>query len=129
MTEKVLGLGQRSPPPPFGGGVGSPPPPYSPANCRTPLGVTHWLAAAPVRTKADCRSMEGKKALVGYDNWYQRRDCSDPVRPNCCLNVTAMFLHQTTEIAMYPGFPTLDDLLQCISEAAQAIASLYREFP
>ena len=24
------------------------PPPYSPPNCRTPLGVTHWLAAAPV---------------------------------------------------------------------------------
>ena len=27
---------------------GGPPPPYSPPNCRTPLGVTHWLAAAPV---------------------------------------------------------------------------------
>ena len=35
------GLGQ----PRGGGGV---PPPYSPQNCRTPLGVTHWLAAAPV---------------------------------------------------------------------------------
>ena len=35
------------PPPPLGGGLGSPPP-YSPQNCRTPLGVTHWLAAAPV---------------------------------------------------------------------------------
>ena len=23
-------------------------PPYSPQSCRTPLGVTHWLAAAPV---------------------------------------------------------------------------------
>ena len=34
-------------PPPLGGGWG-PPPPYSPPNCRTPLGVTHWLAAAPV---------------------------------------------------------------------------------
>ena len=31
-----------------GGGEGSPPPPHSPPNCRTPLGVTHWLAAAPV---------------------------------------------------------------------------------
>ena len=29
------------------GGV-PPPPPYSPPNCRTPLGVTHWLVAAPV---------------------------------------------------------------------------------
>ena len=28
---------------------GAPPPPYSPQNCRKPLGVTHWLAAAPVR--------------------------------------------------------------------------------
>ena len=37
-SEKVMGLGQRR------GG----PPPYSPPNCRTPLGVTHWLAAAPV---------------------------------------------------------------------------------
>ena len=49
LTEKVLGLGQRSPPPPLRRGVGSPPPPpYSPPNCRTPLRVTHWLAAAPV---------------------------------------------------------------------------------
>ena len=40
--------GEGSPPPPFGGGWGSPPPPYSPPNCRTPLGVTHWLAPAPV---------------------------------------------------------------------------------
>ena len=32
------GSGQPSPPPP----------PYSPQNCRTPLGVTHWLAAAPL---------------------------------------------------------------------------------
>ena len=37
------GLGQPR------GGEGSPPPPYSPPNCRTPLGVTHWLAAAPVK--------------------------------------------------------------------------------
>ena len=35
------GLGQPR------GGRG-PPPPYSPQNCRTPLGVTHWLAAARV---------------------------------------------------------------------------------
>ena len=55
LTETVLGLGQRrggggvpAPPPPFGGGWGPPPPPYSPPNCRTLLGVTHWLAAAPV---------------------------------------------------------------------------------
>ena len=43
MSPARLGLGQRR-----GGGVGSPPPPYSPPDCRTPLGVTHWLAAAPV---------------------------------------------------------------------------------
>ena len=36
----MLGLGQRRPPPPL---------PYSPPNCRTPLGVTQWLAAAPVK--------------------------------------------------------------------------------
>ena len=49
LTEMVRGLGQRGggPPPPSEGGGGSPPP-YSPPNCRTPLGVTHWLAAAPM---------------------------------------------------------------------------------
>ena len=34
-------------PPPLRRWVGVPPP-YSPPNCGTPLGVTHWLAAAPV---------------------------------------------------------------------------------
>ena len=43
------GGGGVPPPPSEGGGV--PPPPYSPPNCRTPLGVTHWLAAAPVVTR------------------------------------------------------------------------------
>ena len=57
LTEKVLGLGQRSPPPPFGGGWGPPPPPYSPPNCRTPLGVTHWLAAAPVENSRINRAL------------------------------------------------------------------------
>ena len=37
------GLGQ-----PRGGEGPPPPPPYSPPNFRTPLGVTHWLAPAPV---------------------------------------------------------------------------------
>ena len=32
-------------PPRFGSTKGGA---YSPQNCRTPLGVTHWLAAAPV---------------------------------------------------------------------------------
>ena len=37
-------------PPSFGStkGGGGDPPPYSPQNCCSPLGVTHWLAAAPV---------------------------------------------------------------------------------
>ena len=37
-------------PPSFGStkGAGRGPPPYSPQNCLTPLGITHWLAAAPV---------------------------------------------------------------------------------
>ena len=35
-------------PPRFGSTKGGVPPPYSPQNCHTPLGVTHWLAAAPV---------------------------------------------------------------------------------
>ena len=52
LTEKVLGLGQRRgggpTPTPSEGGGGPPPPPYSPPNCGTPLGVTHWLVAAPV---------------------------------------------------------------------------------
>ena len=49
-TRRPLRFGSTKgggPPPPFGGGWG-PPPPFSPPNCRTPLGVTHWLAAAPV---------------------------------------------------------------------------------
>ena len=56
---------------------------------------------------------------------------SDPiaVRPDCCLNVTAMSVLHTTAIPMYPGFPTLDDLLQRIPQTAQTIAASFREFP
>ena len=36
--------------------AGLPPPPYSPQNSRTPLGVTHWLAAAPVLEGGDSKT-------------------------------------------------------------------------
>ena len=52
---------------------------------------------------------------------------SDPVRPDGCLNVTAMPVLHTTAIAMYPGFPTLDDHLQRIPQTAQTIGASFRE--
>ena len=67
--------------------------------------------------------------LVQFDNWYRRRYCSDPVRPDCCLNVTDMSVLHTPAIPMSPGFPTLDDLLQRIPQTAQTIAASFREFP
>ena len=84
---------------------------------------------AHARTNAIWRSMAGKQVVVLFDNWYRRRYCSDPVRPDCCLNVTAMSVLHTTAIAMYPGFPTLDDLLQRIPQTAQTIAASLQEFP
>ena len=75
------------------------------------------------------RSMARKQVVVQFDNWYRRRYCSDPVRQDCCLNVTAMSVLHTTAIAMYPGFPTSDDLLQRIPQTAQTIAASFREFP
>ena len=62
--------------------------------------------------------MAGKQVVVQFDNWYRRWYRSDPVRPECCLNVTAMSVLHTTAIPMYPGFPTLDDLLQRIPPIA-----------
>ena len=65
IISRYVCWGTHRPPPPWGarrltarpadpqglgqprGGEGSAPP-YSPQNCRTPLGVTHWLAAAPM---------------------------------------------------------------------------------
>ena len=84
---------------------------------------------AHARTNAIWRSMAGKHVVVQFDNCYRRRYCSDPVRPDCCLNVTAMSVLHATAIAMYPGFPTLDNLLHRIPQTAQTIAASFREFP
>ena len=73
---------------------------------------------AHCRTNAIWRSMAEKQVVVQSDNLYRRRYCGDPVRPDCCLNVTAMSALQTTVIPMYPGFPTHDDLLQRILQTA-----------
>ena len=73
--------------------------------------------------------MAGKQVVVQFDNWYCTRYYSDPVRRDCCLNVTAMSVLRTTTIAMYPGFPTLDDLPQCIPQIAQTIVASFRESP
>ena len=40
-----------------------------------------------------------------------------------------MSVLHTTAIAMYPGSPTLDDLLQRIPQTAETIAASFREFP
>ena len=72
--------------------------------------------------------MAGKQLMVQFDNWYRRRYCSDAVRRNCCVNVTAMSVLHTTGIPMHPGFPTGDDLLQRIPQIAQTIAASFREF-
>ena len=73
--------------------------------------------------------MAGQPVVVQFDNWYRRRECSDPVRPDGCLNVSAMLVLHTTAIPMYPGFPTLDDLLQRIPQTAQTIAASFHQFP
>ena len=51
---------------------------------------------AHATTKTVGRSMEGKQAVVVYDNWYCKRYCNDLVRPDCCLNVNAMLVLHTT---------------------------------
>ena len=43
---------------------GCPPPPLQPPNCRTPLGVTHWLAAAP---RGFCKTFSDHKKMVHGD--------------------------------------------------------------
>ena len=58
---------------------------------------------AHARTNAIWRSMAGKQVVVQLDNWYRRRYCSDPVRPDCCVNVSAMSVLHTAAIAMYQG--------------------------
>ena len=84
---------------------------------------------AHARINASGRSMAGKHVVVQFDNWYRRRYCSDPVRPDCCLNVAAISLLHTTAIPMWPGFPTLDDLLQRIPQTARTIVARFLESP
>ena len=84
---------------------------------------------AHARTNTIWRSMAGKQVVVQFDNWYRKRYCSDPVRPDCCLNVIAMSVLHTIVIATYPGFPTLGDILQRIPQTPQTKAASFREFP
>ena len=49
--------------PPRVGSTNPPPPPYNPQNSCTPLGVTHWLVAAPV---ASCCSRSPKTSTKSF---------------------------------------------------------------
>ena len=65
------GGGRRLParPPRFGstkGGGGVPSP--SPPNYRTPLGVTHWLAAGPVHTPSQMLTYDWKQRLNNHQS-------------------------------------------------------------
>ena len=68
-TRDPQGLGQ-----PRGGG--SPPPPYNTQSCRTPLGVTHWLAAAPVHLQlmypdVVCTATASSETAVPTAIWHE----------------------------------------------------------
>ena len=58
---------------------------------------------AHAKTSAIWKSMAGKQVVVQFDNWYRRRYCSDPARPDSCLNCHVNVAYDCD--CYVPGFP------------------------
>ncbi len=57
-------------------------------------------------------SMKDRQVVVWLDNWYRRRFGTDPDHNDMSLNVSAMAVLHITDIPMFPGYLSLEDVLK-----------------
>ena len=56
------------------------------------------------------RSIVRRGILVSVDSWWHAQLCSNPVKPNVYLDITAIVVLHTTPLPLFLGHPSLHDL-------------------
>ena len=65
--------------------------------------------------------------VVWVDNWWHAQFRANPVKPNVCLDVTAIAVLHTTSLPLFLGHPSLQDLVGRVGTMAMAVVQQHRE--
>ena len=67
------------------------------------------------------RSIVRRDIVVWVDNWWHAQFWANPVKPNVCLDVTAIAVLHTTTLPLFLGHPSLRDLVDRVDTLAMAV--------
>ena len=73
------------------------------------------------------RSIVRRDIVVWVDNWWYAQFWANPVKPNVCLDVTAIAVLHTTPPPLFLGHPSLHDLVDRVDTVAMAAMQQHRE--
>ena len=73
------------------------------------------------------RSIVRCDIVVWVDNWWHAQFRANPVKPNVCLDVTAIAVLHTTPLPHFLGHPSLRDLVDRVDTVAMAAVQWHRE--
>ena len=73
------------------------------------------------------RSIVRRDIVVWVDNWWHAQFGANPVKPNVCLDVTAIAVLHTTPLPHFLGHPSLRDLVDRVDTVAMAVVQQHRE--
>ena len=73
------------------------------------------------------RSIVRRDIVVLVDNWMHAQCRANPVKPNVCLDVTAIAVLHTTPLPHFLGHPSLRDPVDRVDTVAMAVVQQHRE--
>ena len=73
------------------------------------------------------RSIVRRDIVLWVDKWWHAQSRANPVKPNVCLDVTAIAVLHTTLLPHFLGHPSLRDLVDRVDTAAMAVVQQHRE--
>ena len=75
----------------------------------------------PLQFRKLWRSIVRRDVVVWVDKWWHAQCRANPVKPNVCLDVTAMAVLHTTPLPLFLGQPSLQDLVDRVNAVAIAV--------
>ena len=73
------------------------------------------------------RSIVRRDIVVWVDNWWHAQFRANPVKPDVCLDVTAIAVLHTTPLPHFPGHPSQRDLVDRVGTVAMAFVQQHKE--
>ena len=81
----------------------------------------------PLQFRKLWRSIVRRDVVVWLDNWWHAQFRANPVKPDTCLDVTAIAVLHTTPLPLFLGHPSVQDLVDRADTLPVAFVQLHRE--